>query len=92
MAAAALKSAKQKGEKMGLPCEKNTDDQINHESKGATQDSEPQKMESEMQMSGKWPKNNSGSFILVSSNMFLIFYFSVQCLFYFKIQFFYAFI
>lgn len=56
MAAAALKLGEQKGEKMGLPCEKNTDNQpgqINQESKGATQDSEPQKMESEMQMSGK---------------------------------------
>uniref|UniRef100_A0A8C1JH72 General transcription factor IIIC, polypeptide 2, beta n=1 Tax=Cyprinus carpio TaxID=7962 RepID=A0A8C1JH72_CYPCA len=42
MAAAALKLGEQKGEKMGLPCEKDTDDQsaqINHESKGATQDS-----------------------------------------------------
>ncbi|XP_067239260.1 general transcription factor 3C polypeptide 2 isoform X1 [Chanodichthys erythropterus] len=60
MAAAALKSAEQKGGKMGLPCEKNTDDQINHESKGATLDSEPQKIESEMQLAGKWPKNNPG--------------------------------
>ncbi|KAK7133784.1 hypothetical protein R3I94_015600 [Phoxinus phoxinus] len=54
MAAAALKLGEQKGEKMGLPCEKNTDNQpgqINQESKGATQDSEPQKIESEMQMS-----------------------------------------
>ncbi|XDV41432.1 hypothetical protein PO909_010309 [Leuciscus waleckii] len=44
MAAAALKLGEQKGEKMGLPCEKNTDNQpgqINQESKGATQDSEP---------------------------------------------------
>jgi len=56
MAAAALKLGEQKGEKMGLPCEKDTDNQpgqINQESKGATQDSEPQNMKSEMQMSGK---------------------------------------
>ncbi|XP_016324770.1 general transcription factor 3C polypeptide 2-like isoform X2 [Sinocyclocheilus anshuiensis] len=42
MATAALKLGEQKGEKMGLPCEKDTDDQsaqINLESKGATQDS-----------------------------------------------------
>uniref|UniRef100_A0A671QGD0 Uncharacterized protein n=1 Tax=Sinocyclocheilus anshuiensis TaxID=1608454 RepID=A0A671QGD0_9TELE len=42
MAAAALKLSEQKGEKMGLPCEKDTDDQpaqINHENKGAAQDS-----------------------------------------------------
>lgn len=63
MAAAALKLGEQKGEKMGLPCEKDTDDkpaQINHEGEGATQDSgevldslESQKMESEMQMAAK---------------------------------------
>uniref|UniRef100_A0A673LUC9 General transcription factor 3C polypeptide 2-like n=1 Tax=Sinocyclocheilus rhinocerous TaxID=307959 RepID=A0A673LUC9_9TELE len=42
MVAAALKLGEQKGEKMGLPCEKDTDDQsaqINLESKGATKDS-----------------------------------------------------
>uniref|UniRef100_A0A8C1EMF7 General transcription factor IIIC, polypeptide 2, beta n=1 Tax=Cyprinus carpio carpio TaxID=630221 RepID=A0A8C1EMF7_CYPCA len=42
MAAAALKLGELKGEKMGLPCEKDTDDQsaqINHESKGAARDS-----------------------------------------------------
>lgn len=69
MAAAALKLGEQKGEKMGLPCEKGTDDQpaqINHESKGAAQDSgevlnssESQKMESEMHRPGKLPKTNS---------------------------------
>ncbi|XP_067274009.1 general transcription factor 3C polypeptide 2 [Pseudorasbora parva] len=45
MAAAALKLGEQKGEKMGLPCEKNTDNQpgqINHESKGETKESEIQ--------------------------------------------------
>ncbi|KAK2883984.1 hypothetical protein Q8A67_017621 [Cirrhinus molitorella] len=65
MAAAALKLGEQKGEKMGLPCEKDTDDkpvQINHESKGATQDSVEvldslQKMESEMQMPGQTPSS-----------------------------------
>lgn len=69
MAAVALKLGEQKGETMGLPCEKDTGDQpaqINHESKGAAQDSgevldssESQKMEPEMQMPGKQPKTNS---------------------------------
>lgn len=59
MAASALKLGEQKSEKMGLPFEKNTDNQpgqINHESKGETQDLEPQKMESEMQKSGLTPQ------------------------------------
>ncbi len=69
MAAAALKLGEQKSEKMGLPCEKDTNDQpatINHESKGAALDSgevldssESQKMEPEGQMPGKQPKTNS---------------------------------
>lgn len=65
MAAAALKLGEQKGEKMGLPCEKGTDEQpaqINHESKGAGEvlnSSESQKMESEMHRPGKLPKTNS---------------------------------
>ncbi|XP_026070429.1 general transcription factor 3C polypeptide 2-like isoform X1 [Carassius auratus] len=68
MAAAALKLGKQKGEEMGLPCEKDTDDrsaQINHESKGATQDSgevldssEPQNM---MQLEMQMPRHTPSS-------------------------------
>ncbi|KAF4099746.1 general transcription factor 3C polypeptide 2 [Onychostoma macrolepis] len=67
MAAAALKLGEQKGEKMGLPCEKDRDEQPaqnNHESKEAVQDSrevldssELQKMEPEMQMPGQTPSS-----------------------------------
>lgn len=59
MAAGAHGLGKLKGEKMGLPCEKDADDQpghINNESKEESEDSQPQKINADTQMSGKQPK------------------------------------
>jgi len=81
MAAAALKLGEQKGEKMGLPCEKDTDNQpgqINQESKGATQNSEPQNMKSEMQMSGKCVISEFNVYF-ISSYKYVFYGFSFSC-------------
>nr|AAI59229.1 Si:ch211-245h14.3 protein [Danio rerio] len=58
MAAGALNLGKLMGEKMGLPCEKDTDDRpghFNHEGKEESEDSKPKKIKADTQLSEQAP-------------------------------------